>query len=177
MKTATQNFVVSANGSVFGVYAGPDRNAALLAYVHDAGYTSVENAAAALEKSVEEFVDGTKVEPLAPLFARIEIVNAAVVIDENPHVAFDIAVDGNVVHSTLEWLDADRRGLVANDCHLDVSNDYLDAVEAALGDDGELYDQTSDDARSGVLGDIAHIVWEKLVAVVRELKKSAPEAA
>ena len=52
MKTATQNFVVSANGSVFGVYACPDRNAALLAYVHDAGYTSVDNAAAARDISM-----------------------------------------------------------------------------------------------------------------------------
>lgn len=177
MKTATQNFVVSANGSVFGVYACPDRNAALLAYVHDAGYTSVDNAAAALEKSVEDFIDGTKVELLVPLWERIEIVNAAVVIDENPHVAFDITVDGNVVHDTLEWLDADLRGLVTEDGHLDVNSDYLDAVETALGDDGELYDQASDDARSGVLGDIAYIVQEKLVAFVRELRKSAPEAA
>ena len=115
---------------------------------------------------------------LKPLWSRIDIVNAAVILDENgPHVAFGIAVDGTVVDSTIEWLDADLR-LVTEDCHLDVNNEYRDAVARALGDDRERYDEASDDARSGVLGDIAYMVWEKLVVVVRNLRKpNSSEAA
>jgi hypothetical protein len=171
MTKALKNFVVSANSSVFGVYAGIDRDAALLARVQDAGYTSIEDAAAVLEKSVEEFIDGTQVELLAPLWERIEIVNAAVVLDENPHVAFDIAVDGTVVYSTLEWLDADLR-LVIEDCHLDVNSEYRGEIAARFSEaERDFYDEASDDARSGILGDIADMVWEKLVVVMRDLRK------
>ncbi|HEV7246215.1 MAG TPA: hypothetical protein VGN93_04415 [Shinella sp.] len=177
MTKVLKNFKVSANGTVFGVYAGIDRDAALLAHVQDAGYTSIKDAAAVLEKSVEDFIYETQVELLAPLWERISIVNATVVTDENLHVAFDIAVDGTAVHSALEWLDADL-DLVTEDCNLDVNNEYRDAVAMALGDDRELYDEASDDARSGVLGDIAYMVTEKLVAIARDLRKvNASEAA
>jgi hypothetical protein len=111
-----------------------------------------------------------------PLWKRIKIVNATFVSDENPHIAFDIAVDDTVVAHTLEWLKADPE-LVTEDRHLDVNSEYRDAVATALGDDREHYDEASDDAHSGVFGDISDIVWEKLITIVRDLRKSKASAA
>lgn len=111
-----------------------------------------------------------------PLWKRIKIVNAAVVGDENPHVAFDITVDDTVVAHALEWLKADLE-LVTEDCHLDVNSEYRYAVATALGDDREYYDEASDDARSGVFEDISNIVLEKLIIIMRDLRKSRASAA
>ncbi|AWM24076.1 hypothetical protein [Sinorhizobium fredii] len=67
---------------------------------------------------------------------RISIVNArfAEETDMPLHVAFDVAVDGEIVGSTLEWLDHDR-DLVRNDCHLDINPDVLKTVSDRLDED------------------------------------------
>ncbi len=49
-------FTITANGTEMGTYEAADRNAAVLAYVQDAGYDSVAAAAEVLGKTEEEFV-------------------------------------------------------------------------------------------------------------------------
>lgn len=49
-------FTITANGTEMGTYEAADRNAAILAYVHDAGYDSVADAAEAIGKTEAEFV-------------------------------------------------------------------------------------------------------------------------
>lgn len=104
----------------------------------------------------------------APLTDRISIVNAEFVDDDGVHVAFDIAVDGKIVHSTLEWLDGDLN-LVREGCHLETDSGYRDAVADGLGD-WRRYEEVSTDAKCGVLGDIAEVVYDKLVDALAELK-------
>lgn len=67
---------------------------------------------------------------------RIKIVNArfAEEMDMPLHVAFDVAVDGEIVGSTLEWLDEDD-DLVRIDNNLDVNTDILRAVSERLDED------------------------------------------
>jgi hypothetical protein len=94
---------------------------------------------------------------LAALKGRISVVNAKFVSDDGVHIAFDIAVDGKVVLSALEWLD--------------VNGEYRHEIAAALGEaDHAIFEEASLDARSGVLGDIAEIVHDKLVAAHAEVK-------
>lgn len=109
----------------------------------------------------------TKPNKLTPLWGRISIVNAKFAADDGVHVAFDIAVDGRVVNSTLEWLDDDL-DLVGDDQHLSANPGYRQAIANALGDK-EHYDEVSD-GRYGVLGDIADVVAEKLGDAVEALQ-------
>lgn len=111
---------------------------------------------------------------LPPLADRISIVNAEFDFDEAIHILFDIAVDGEIVERTLEWLDDDL-DLVRQDCHLDVNSCYRESVANALGADKGRYDDISDDARSGVLGDIADVVHKRLVATHAALKSKQVE--
>lgn len=111
---------------------------------------------------------------LPPLADRISIVNAAFVNDKAIHILFDIAVDGEIVDRTLEWLDDDL-DLLRQDCNLDVNCDYRDRVANALGADRGHYDDISDDARSGVLGDIKDAVHNRLVATHAALKSKQVE--
>ncbi|MEW9616941.1 hypothetical protein AB3G45_24345 [Shinella sp. S4-D37] len=108
---------------------------------------------------------------LAPLAERISIVNAKFVADDGVHIAFDVALDGKVVCSTLEWLDGDLN-LVREECHIDANPDHESAVARALGDDADEYDERSEDCRRGLLGDIHDIVWRKLVDAHAALKAS-----
>lgn len=88
---------------------------------------------------------------------RISIVNArfAEESDTPRHVAFDVAVDGEIVGSTLEWLDEDY-DLVRDDCHLDINPDVLRTAADRLDED---YD------------DVYFAALEMLKAVVEELKE------
>jgi len=127
----------------------------------------------ALLRSDWDFVDdGDEYEfrrSFTPLTERISIVNAKLVDDEDGrHIAFDIAVDGTVVHSTLEWLDPDL-DLVREGRHLDANSGYRDAVADGLGD-WRRYEEVSTDAKCGVLGDIAEVVYDKLGAALAVLK-------
>lgn len=108
---------------------------------------------------------------LPPLEERISIIGAEFVADDGVHIAFDIAIDGKIVHSTLEWLDGDL-DLVRNECHLDANRDHESAVARALGDDADEYDERSEDCKRGLLGDIHDIVWRKLVDAHADLKAS-----
>jgi hypothetical protein len=111
-------------------------------------------------------------ELIAALEDRISVLNAKFVRDDGIHIAFDIAVDGKAIYSTLEWVDADLDPC-KRDCHLDVNGEYRHEVRSALGEaDIAVYEEASLDARSGVLGDIAEIVHDKLVAAHAELKES-----
>ncbi|MET4687672.1 hypothetical protein [Sinorhizobium fredii] len=89
---------------------------------------------------------------------RISIVNARIdaEIDVPPHVAFDVAVDGETIGSTLEWLDEDR-DLVRNDFHLDINRDVLKTVSNRLDED---------------FGEVYAVVLELLEAAVEELKEA-----
>lgn len=173
VESRTQDFVISANGEVFGVYQGVDANAAFVAYVRDAGYDSVESAADALDKSVKEFTSGTKVELLNPLSERVSIVRATFGTDigsndPRPYVAFSVAVDGVVVHDTLEWLDEDR-DLVSDDAHLDVGDKVWGSVIArAAHIEGMDLDDLEDE--------VYDVVHEKLREAVAELKERNPIA-
>ena len=62
--TALKLFSIAANGTPMGVFKGVDTDAAVLAYVQDAGYKTVEDAAVALNESVEFFRADLKVEDL-----------------------------------------------------------------------------------------------------------------
>lgn len=109
---------------------------------------------------------------------RIALANARIVpaADDLPrHVAFDVVVDGKEVCNTLEWLDKDY-DLVSQDCHLDVNQDYIDAVADALGSDWESYNDMSDDARCGARSDVAEVVHTKLRDIVVELIETYPPA-
>ncbi|MBB4227968.1 hypothetical protein [Rhizobium mongolense] len=70
---------------------------------------------------------------MSELRDRISIVNARInaEIDLPSHVAFDVAVDGETIGSSLEWLDEDH-GLVRKDCHLNVNPDVLETVSDRL---------------------------------------------
>jgi hypothetical protein len=92
---------------------------------------------------------------------RIEITDAKFVEDDNNSVAFAIAVDGVVVHETLEWIDEDR-DLVSNDSHLiDGDKRWKKAVSQALNDDEIGEDEIFD------------TVFDKLRDAVEELKEAA----
>ncbi|QOD63840.1 hypothetical protein HGK82_00785 [Ochrobactrum sp. MT180101] len=94
---------------------------------------------------------------------RISIVNAKFVeeTDLPLHVAFDVAVDGEIVGSTLEWLDEDR-DLVRNDSHLDVNPDVLKTVSDRLDED---------------YGDVYIAAFRLLEAAVEELKEPEEDIA
>ncbi|MDX0534380.1 hypothetical protein GOC55_13055 [Sinorhizobium medicae] len=158
MTTKTWN--ISANGTQFGAYNGATEADAALAYVKDAGYASIEQAAGVLEKTVDEFMDGMEIE--ASISNRLSIVNAKFVeaSDDLPrHVAFDVAVDGEIVGSTLEWLDEDH-DLVRDDCHLDINPDVLKTAADRLDED---------------YGNVYFEAFQLLKAAVEELKE--PELA
>ncbi|MGJ7040874.1 hypothetical protein J2Y63_004142 [Shinella sp. BE166] len=107
---------------------------------------------------------------LVALADRISVINAKFVNSSDVQIAFDIAVDGNVVHGSLEWLTDDLE-LCHEDAHLDINSEFRHDIAAALGEaDVAIYREASLDARSGVLGDIAEIVHDKLVAAHAELK-------
>ena len=92
---------------------------------------------------------------------RIELQNAKFVSEEHDYVEFDIAVDGNVVHSTLEWLD-EGPDLVRNDSHLiDGDKGWKKAVIQALDNDEIDEDKIFD------------TVFDKLRDTVEELKEAA----
>lgn len=159
----SNDFVIAAGATVFGVYQGRDAHDAIQAYVLDAGYTSVEDAAATLGLTVEDDLADIHVEPLRPLIERIGIASA--VFDsgavEQRHVAFDLTVDGKVVDSTLEWLDEDY-DLVREDRHLDINREWRSAIYRAVFIEGMDEDVVWD----GIWG----IVHEKLRETVAELK-------
>lgn len=92
---------------------------------------------------------------------RIAITDAKFVEDDSNHVAFAIAVDGVVVHRTLEWIDEDG-DLVSNDSHLINGDSALnEAVTDALNDDEIEVDE------------ILEAVFGKLLDAVEELKEAA----
>lgn len=109
------------------------------------------------------------------LAERISIVNAKFLNEDGPHVAFDIAVDGKVVYSTLEWLDVSL-DLVSSDDHLSANTEFRGVIADALGEDREHYEEVSLDARSGVLGDIAEVVQDKLADAVADLREELEAA-
>lgn len=51
----TTKYSISVNGIDMGIYEGSSKDEAILAYIKDAGYRSIEDAAAALSQSVERF--------------------------------------------------------------------------------------------------------------------------
>ncbi|QCL83359.1 hypothetical protein CFBP5875_01455 [Agrobacterium pusense] len=160
MTTKTWN--ISANGIPFGAYRGETEADAALAYVKDAGYASIEEAAEVVEKTFAEFMDGMEIE--ASISNRLSIVNAKFVEasdDLARHVAFDVAVDGEIVGSTLEWLDEDH-DLVRDDCHLDINPDVLKTVADRLDED---YD------------DVYVAALQLLEAAVEELKEPQQDLA
>jgi hypothetical protein len=58
-KTETLNemtYTITANNVVMGTYRGATASSAVLAYVRDAGYASVEDAAETLGQTVAEFL-------------------------------------------------------------------------------------------------------------------------
>jgi hypothetical protein len=92
---------------------------------------------------------------------RIEITDAKFVEDDSNHIAFAIAVDGVVVHRTLEWIDEDR-DLVSKDSHLiNSDSDLKKAVTKALNEDEIEVDE------------ILEAVFGKLLEAVEELKEAA----
>lgn len=158
MTTKTWN--ISANGTPFGAYDGETKAEAALAYVKDAGYASIEEAAEVVEKTFAEFMDGMEIE--ASISNRVSIVNAKFVeaSDDLPrHVAFDVAIDGEIVGSTVEWLDEDH-DLVRDDCHLDINPNVLKTAADRLDED---------------YGDVYFAAVSLLEAAVEELKE--PELA
>lgn len=168
-----RNFAVSENGNPLGVYSAADERSAKLAYCAEVGYQTLDDidALAALHgETLEEWLDDINAVELPPLTDRVSIVNANFVDDDGVHVAFDIAVDGKIVHSTLEWLDGDLN-LVREGCHLETDSGYRDAVADGLGD-WQIYEDVSTDAKCGVLGDIAEVVHAKLIAAHADLKAS-----
>ena len=50
------SYTITANGTTMGTYEGATRDEAILAYVRDAGYASVEDAAEALSMTREAFL-------------------------------------------------------------------------------------------------------------------------
>ncbi|KQZ50315.1 hypothetical protein ASD54_08655 [Rhizobium sp. Root149] len=114
---------------------------------------------------------------IAALEDRISVVNAEFGFDPAAHIAFDIAVDGQVVHTTLEWIDEDM-DLSHQDTHLAANGEYRHSVASALSSsDKEHYEQASQDAQRGMLGDISEIVHQKLLDAHEELKDRVAEAA
>ena len=94
---------------------------------------------------------------------RICIVNArfAEEIDMQRHVAFDVAVDGEIIGSSLEWLDEDY-DLVRNDRHLEINPDVLKIAADVLDED---------------YGDVYFAAVEMLEAVVEDLKEPEQDFA
>ncbi|UFS81578.1 MULTISPECIES: hypothetical protein [Rhizobium] len=62
--TALKLFSIAANGTDMGVFKAADADAAVLAYVKDAGYETIADAADALGESVEDFRADLAVEDL-----------------------------------------------------------------------------------------------------------------
>jgi hypothetical protein len=50
------SYTITANGKTMGTYEGATRDEAILAYVRDAGYASVEDAAETLGQTAEAFL-------------------------------------------------------------------------------------------------------------------------
>jgi hypothetical protein len=50
------SYTITAHGTEMGVYKGASRDEAVLAYVRDAGYETVEEAAEVLGQTVAEFL-------------------------------------------------------------------------------------------------------------------------
>ncbi|MBY5755877.1 hypothetical protein [Rhizobium leguminosarum] len=94
---------------------------------------------------------------------RISIVNARIdaEIDVPPHVAFDVAVDGKTIGSSLEWLDLDH-DVVRNDCHLDINRDVLETVANRLHED---------------YCDVYAVVLQLLEDAVKDLKEAEEDIA
>ncbi len=72
---------------------------------------------------------------------RIRVLNArfAEEVDMPRHVAFDVAVDREIIGSSIEWLD-DNRNLVREDCHLDINPDVVLTATNIIGSDySEVY--------------------------------------
>lgn len=69
--TALKLFSIAANGTPIGVFKAADAHAAVLAYVQDSGYRTVEEAAAALNESVEFFRADLNVEDLQETYEYI----------------------------------------------------------------------------------------------------------
>ncbi len=104
---------------------------------------------------------------VAPLSKRISVVNEKIVDDEGMQVLFDIAVDDEIVYSTLEWLDEDL-DIVRQDAHLDCNKEYRGAIWTALGDSAD---------RSGDIDDVEGVVHDKLVEALAALKWQKQNAA
>lgn len=49
-------FTITANGTEMGTYEAADEQGAILAYVQDAGYSSIADAADALSQTEDEFL-------------------------------------------------------------------------------------------------------------------------
>jgi hypothetical protein len=60
--TALKLFSIAANGTPMGTYQGTDEDAAVLAYAIDLGYSSLDEAAAVLGKTADEFLSDLEVE-------------------------------------------------------------------------------------------------------------------
>lgn len=52
----TKTFQIAANGIEMGAYAGANADEAISAYIADAGYDSIEDAADVLGQTVEAFL-------------------------------------------------------------------------------------------------------------------------
>lgn len=69
--TALNIYSIAANGTPMGVFKAADADAAIFAYVVDAGYSSVEEAAAVLERTPEEFIADLYIEDLTDTYGYL----------------------------------------------------------------------------------------------------------
>lgn len=83
--TALKLFSIAANGTPMGIFKGVDEDAAVLAYAQDAGYKSVEDAAAALDESVADFRADLDVEDLQETYELILEDIRALAATESDH--------------------------------------------------------------------------------------------
>lgn len=115
--TTLKTFAIAANGTPFGEWTAETADAAILAYVQDAGFKTVEDAAATLDQSVEKFLGDIDVEEVDVFSVKsVEWLHE----DTFTMITVHVAVDGSEYHAS-EYYDVDNDDICTSaDAHMNV---------------------------------------------------------
>ncbi|MGN8152762.1 hypothetical protein ACTJK5_10855 [Agrobacterium sp. 22094] len=149
--TALKLFSIAANGTPMGTYQGTDEDAAVLAYAIDLGYSSLDEAAAVLGKTADEFLSDLEVEAVETVAVQsvgwlhedsYTMIVARISIDDRNYIASEyydldedeICTSADSHMSVCGIEDAQGSGAVrpSNEVHKQILQAMRDFVEVEL---------------------------------------------